>query len=67
MNRQIKIFKKYQKKPLPIISWNRPNNATHGVIMAVVDILNGLKPSEVKVYYAKTLNNKRYGLSYNID
>jgi hypothetical protein len=45
---------------LPRFTWGRNNNATHGIIDAVVDIKNGLKPTDVKVYYAKTLNSKRF-------
>lgn len=31
-----------------------------GVIIATVDIANGLKPYDEKVYYARTLDGKRF-------
>jgi hypothetical protein len=49
----------YEKQLLPRISWNRPNNSTHGIINAIIDKVNGPVPSEVKAFYAKTLNSKR--------
>lgn len=36
-----------------------PNNRTHGIIRATVDITKGPAPADVKVYYAETLDNKR--------
>lgn len=36
-----------------------PNNRTHGIIRAFVDLSTGRKPNKVQVYFAKTLNNKR--------
>ena len=42
------------------MTWIRPNNLTHGVIIATVDIVNGPAPIDAVVYYAKTLDNKRY-------
>jgi hypothetical protein len=37
----------------------RSNNATHGIIQVIVDIEKGAKPSEVEVYYARTLEYDR--------
>lgn len=42
-----------------MVRWLITNNSTHGIITVFVDIKNGLKPSEVDVYYASTLTNKR--------
>jgi hypothetical protein len=39
--------------------WIRPNNVTHGVLIATVDIVNGPAPTDAIVYYANTLDNKR--------
>lgn len=36
-----------------------PNNNTHGIIVAKVDIVKGLRPRNTKVYFAKTLDGKR--------
>jgi hypothetical protein len=44
---------------LPLVHWSRPNNLTHGIIVATVDIMNGPQPIDVRIYYAKTLDNKR--------
>ncbi|CAF0918037.1 unnamed protein product [Brachionus calyciflorus] len=44
---------------LPLVRWQRNNNATHGVLKAYVDLKTGRKPSDVKVYYARTLDKKR--------
>ena len=44
---------------MPVLSWSRSFNATHGIIDAIVDIKNGLVPFDVRVFYAKTLDNKR--------
>ena len=45
-----------------MLSWSKSNNATHGIIEATVDIENGLVPFDVRVYYAKTIDNKRFKL-----
>ena len=44
---------------MPKLTWTRPNNITHGITEAVVDIINGPAPSEVKIFYAKTLPDNR--------
>ena len=49
----------YDKKQLPALSWSRPNNSTHGIIMVVVDKTKGPLSFEVKAYYAQTLDNIR--------
>ena len=49
----------FKKEALPIVRWDRATNATHGVMRAFVDLTTGRKPSEVKVYFARTLDNKR--------
>lgn len=56
MYSQYEIFK---KQNLPIVRWQMPNNRTHGIIKAFVDLKSGRKPSSVKVYFAKTLDNRR--------
>lgn len=48
----------FQNKRMPLVRWLMPNNSTHGIIQVMVDIQNGLKPSQVEVYFAKTLSNK---------
>ena len=53
-----------KKAPLPNLKWTRPNNSTHGVIRARVDKLNGPRPVDVVAYYAKTMDDKRYGLNF---
>lgn len=42
-----------------MLRWFMPNNSTHGIITAIVDVKNGLKPSDVEVYVATTLSTKR--------
>ena len=49
----------FKNERLPIIRWIRPNNATHGVTILTVDIINGPSPFSVTVFYAQTLSNKR--------
>lgn len=49
----------YRNEKLPSIRWIRPNNATHGVTVVTVDIINGPSPFSATVFYAQTLNNKR--------
>ena len=49
-----------KNKPQPLVRWFLSTNSTHGMITATVDIANGLKPSDVEVYFAKTLTDKRY-------
>lgn len=49
----------YENKPLPVVRWARPNNRTHGIIEATVDLIKGPRPKDVRVFYAKTLDNKR--------
>ena len=44
---------------MPIVRWERNNNATHGVLKAYVDLTSGPKPSEAKVYFARTFDKKR--------
>ena len=41
------------------MTWTRPNNATHGITIVKVDTVNGPAPSDVRVYYAETLDNKK--------
>lgn len=48
-----------KNKLLPNLRWSFPNNATHGIIRAVIDFTKGPKPFNVRVYYATTLDNKR--------
>jgi len=45
---------------LPKVSWSRPNNSTHGIIECIIDTSVGPTPFDVKAYYAKTLDNKRF-------
>ena len=56
----MKISKFYQNKPLPDVKWIRPNNITHGITIVTVNITNGLAPINVTVYYARTLDDKRF-------
>ena len=54
----MKFFSK-KNGPQPLVRWLRTNNASHGIIEVFVDIEKGLKPSEVDVYYARTLEYNR--------
>jgi len=49
----------YYNQKLPKVTWTRPNNETHGITRVIVDIANGPAPSDITVYYAQTLDNKR--------
>lgn len=53
-----------KKTPQPLVRWSRPNNSTHGIISVTVDIANGLKPSDVELYFAKTLETNRLVVSF---
>jgi hypothetical protein len=44
---------------LPIVRWERNNNATHGVLKAYVDLTKSRKPIEVKLFFARTFDKKR--------
>ena len=50
-------FCKYKGLKLPKISWLRANNRTHGILVATVDLTQGPRPYDVKVYYAKSSVN----------
>lgn len=51
----------YEKQALPIVTWSRPNNSTHGITRAVVDkTRGGPMPAEVRAFYAQTLDNVRF-------
>ncbi|RMZ97242.1 autocrine proliferation repressor A-like [Brachionus plicatilis] len=50
----------YEKSLLPKVKWIMPNNSTHGIIRARIDVTSGSpKPYIVKCYYANTLGNTR--------
>lgn len=50
----------YEKVLMPKVKWTMPNNLTHGIIRATVDISNDApRPYSVKCYYANTLDGKR--------
>jgi len=49
----------YNNQKTPMMTWTRPNNATHGITVLTVDTVNGPTPSDVTVYYARTIDNKR--------
>ena len=55
----ILILFQFKRQQLPLVRWERNNNATHGVLKAYVDLTTGRRPSNVKVYYARTFDNKR--------
>lgn len=44
---------------LPNLKWSFPNNSTHGIIRAQIDLTKVAKPFNVRVYYAHTLDSKR--------
>ncbi|CAF0930820.1 unnamed protein product [Brachionus calyciflorus] len=50
----------YQAVFMPKLSWSMPNNSTHGVLTATVDLgLDFLKPFSVRCWYAQTRDNVR--------
>ena len=50
----------YQAFFVPKLSWTRPNNSTHGIIRATVELIpNILRPISVRYWYGKTDNFKR--------
>jgi hypothetical protein len=48
-----------KKQALPKIKWFRNNNETHGILTAVLDKKNGLRPNNVVIYYAQTIDERR--------
>lgn len=50
----------YEKILIPKVKWTMPNNLTHGIIRATVDLSNNSpRPYSVNCYYANTLDGKR--------
>lgn len=50
----------YQGYFIPKLSWIRPNNSTHGIIRATVDLIPSiLRPTSVRCWYGKTDSLRR--------
>ncbi len=44
---------------MPSLKWEIINNLVYGMTRVKVDIRNGPKPKDVRIFYAETLDNKR--------
>lgn len=45
---------------MPSLKWEIINNLNYGITRVKVDIRNGPRPKDVQIFYAETLDNKRY-------
>ena len=45
---------------MPSLKWEIINNLVYGITRVKVDIKNGPRPRDVRIFYAETLDNKRF-------